>query len=142
MIVWLVACAWGQSAPMPTAPPATALTIGTATASVEIADDPAEREHGLMKRATLGADQGMLFVYPDERPRNFWMKDTSLPLSIAYLDAQGRIVRIADMTPFDTSVVPSVRPAMYALEMNQGWFTRHAIQVGASVKGVPPPSQH
>jgi uncharacterized membrane protein (UPF0127 family) len=142
LIVWLAACAWGgQSAPTPT-PPATSLTIGTATISVEIADDPAEREHGLMKRETLGTDQGMLFVYPDERPRNFWMKDTSLPLSIAYLDAQGRIVRIADMTPFDTSTVPSVRPAMYALEVNQGWFTRHAIQVGASVKGVPPPSAH
>jgi uncharacterized membrane protein (UPF0127 family) len=141
LIVWLAACAWGQSAPTPT-PPATSLTIGTATVSVEIADDPAEREHGLMKRETLGNDQGMLFVYPDERPRNFWMKDTSLPLSIAYLDAQGRIVRIADMTPFDTSTVPSVRPAMYALEVNQGWFTRHAIQVGASVKGVPPPSAH
>jgi uncharacterized membrane protein (UPF0127 family) len=140
LIVWLVACAWGQSAPTPA--PTTSLTIGTATVSVEIADDPAEREHGLMKRETLGPDQGMLFVYPDERPRNFWMKDTSLPLSIAYLDAQGRIVRIADMAPFDTSTVPSVRPAMYALEVNQGWFTRHAIQVGASVKGVPPPSAH
>jgi len=118
------------------------LTIGSTTVSVEIADDPTEREHGLMNRDTLGADQGMLFVYPDERPRNFWMKDTSLPLSIAYLDAQGRIVRIADMTPFDTRTVPSVRPAMYALEVNQGWFTRHAVQVGASVKGVPPPSAH
>ena len=139
MIVWLASCAWGQSAP---SPQTTALTIGSATVSVEIADDPGEREHGLMKRDTLGADQGMLFVYPDERPRNFWMKDTSLPLSIAYLDAQGRIVRIADMTPFDTSTVPSVRPAMYALEVNQGWFTRHAIQVGASVKGVPAPSEH
>jgi hypothetical protein len=139
LIVWIASCAWGQSAPTP---PATALTIGSATVSVEIADDPAEREHGLMKRDTLGADQGMLFVYPDERPRNFWMKDTSLPLSIAYLDAQGRIVRIADMTPFDTSTVPSVRPAMYALEVNQGWFTRHGVQVGASVKGVPAPSQH
>ena len=137
MIAWLfVACAWGQSADLPT----TALTVGNATVSVEIADDPKERAKGLMNRATLGADHGMLFVYPDERPRSFWMKDTSLPLSIAYLDAQGRIVRIADMTPFDTSGVPSVRPAMYALEMNQGWFSRHAVQVGASVKGVPPPS--
>ena len=139
MITWLASCAWGQSAP---APQTTALTIGSATVSVEIADDPAEREHGLMKRDTLGADQGMLFVYPDERPRSFWMKDTSLPLSIAYLDAQGRIVRIADMTPFDTSTVPSLRPAMYALEVNQGWFAKHAVQVGASVKGVPPPSAH
>ena len=139
MIAWLASCAWGQSAPPA---PGTVLTIGSTTVSVEIADDPTEREHGLMKRDTLGADQGMLFVYPDERPRNFWMKDTSLPLSIAYLDAQGRIVRIADMTPFDTRTVPSVRPAMYALEVNQGWFTRHAVQVGASIKGVPPPSAH
>ena len=140
MIACLVACAWGQSAPPPL--PATALTIGSTTVSVEIADDPKERAQGLMNREALGADQGMLFVYPDERPRTFWMKDTSLPLSIAYLDAQGRIVRIADMTPFDTSPVPSVRPAMYALEVNQGWFTRHAVQVGASVKGVPPAAAH
>jgi uncharacterized membrane protein (UPF0127 family) len=137
LISWLAACAWGQST---AALPTTALTIGSTTVQVEIADDPAERAHGLMNRKTLGADQGMLFVYPDERPRSFWMKDTSLPLSIAYLDAQGRIVRIADLTPFDTSPVPSGRPAMYALEVNQGWFTRHAVQVGASVKGVPPPS--
>jgi uncharacterized membrane protein (UPF0127 family) len=137
LIPWIVACAWGQSS---ASPPAIALTIGSTTVQVEIADDPTERAQGLMNRKTLDADRGMLFVYPDERPRSFWMKDTSLPLSIAYLDAQGRIVRIADMTPFDTSPVPSGRPAMYALEMNQGWFTRHAVQVGASVKGVPPPS--
>ena len=136
MIAVLVACAWGQSHDAPS----TALTIGSATVRVEIADDPTERARGLMNRSNLGADEGMLFVYPDERPRSFWMKDTSLPLSIAYLDAQGRIVHIADLTPFDTSPVPSGRPAMYAIEVNQGWFTRHAVQVGASVKGVPPPS--
>jgi uncharacterized membrane protein (UPF0127 family) len=93
-----------------------------------------------MNRPTLAPDAGMLFVYPDERPRSFWMKDTSLPLSIAYLDAQGRIVRIADLTPFDTSPVPSGRPAMYALEVNKGWFTRHGVDVGTAVKGVPPPA--
>jgi uncharacterized membrane protein (UPF0127 family) len=138
LIVWLAACAWGQS----TAPPTTALTIGTATVTVEIADDPTERAQGLMNRRTLADDHGMLFVYPDERPRSFWMKDTPLPLSIAYLDAQGRIVRIADMTPFDTSSVPSMRPAMYALEVNQGWFARHGVKVGSSVEGVPPPSRN
>jgi uncharacterized protein len=135
-MLWLVACASAQSVD----PPTTTLTIGSATVSVEVADDPDERAQGLMKRETLAADRGMLFVYPDERPRSFWMKDTSLPLSIAYLDAQGRIVRITDLTPFDTSPVPSGRPAMYALEVNKGWFAQHGVQVGASVKGVPPPA--
>ncbi len=133
----LAACAWGQGVE-PAA--LTTLTIGTASVGVEIADDPEERAHGLMKRETLGADRGMLFVYPDEQPRSFWMKDTSLPLSIAYLDAQGRIVRILDLTPFNTIPVPSGRPAMYALEVSQGWFTQHAVQVGAAVKGLPPPA--
>jgi uncharacterized protein len=138
LIQALVACAWGQSAALPT----TTLTVGAATVTVEIADDPAERERGLMKRESLATDHGMLFVYPNERQRSFWMKDTSLPLSIAYLDAQGRIVRIADMTPFDSSPVPSGRPAMYALEVRQGWFQQHAIQVGTAVTGLPPASAH
>ena len=113
----------------------------TVSLGIEIADTQDEREHGLSNRESLAKDTGMLFII-EQRGPGFWMKDTSLPLSIAYLDTQGRIVRIADMTPFDTSAVPSVRPAMYALEVNQGWFTRHSIQVGASVKGVPPPSAH
>jgi uncharacterized protein len=136
LIAALFACAWGQSVE----PPTDKLTIGTATVAVEIADDPKEREHGLMQRASLATDHGMLFVYPDERERSFWMKDTALPLSIAYLDSQGRIVRIADMTPFNLNPVPSGRPAMYALEVSQGWFARNKVQVGLSVKGLPPPS--
>jgi uncharacterized protein len=135
LIALFVGCAWGQ-APATTS----SLAIGDAKLAVEIADEPAEREHGLMQRAALATDHGMLFVYPDERLRNFWMKDTALPLSIAYLDAQGRIVRIVDMAPYDLTAVPSIRPAMYALEMTQGWFALHTVQVGQSVTGLPPPS--
>jgi uncharacterized membrane protein (UPF0127 family) len=138
LIALLLACSRSGSAE----PATTTLTIGSATLTVEIADDAKEREHGLMKRASLEPDHGMLFVYPNERDRSFWMKDTSLPLSIAYLDAQGRIVRIADLTPYNLNPVPSGRPAMYALEVSQGWFAHHAVQVGAAVKGLPPPSAH
>ncbi len=108
--------------------------------TVEIADEQAERNLGLMYRDQMGADAGMLFVYPDAQPRSFWMKDTRIPLTIAYLDATGTIVHMADMRPLDTSSVPSQKPAMYALEMNQGWFAKHDVVVGDKVTGLPAPS--
>lgn len=107
------------------------------TLSVEVADDPTERQVGLMYRDSLGADRGMLFVYPDAQPRSFWMKDTRVPLSIAYLDASGVVVHVADMTPLVTTPVPSGSPAMYALEVNQGWFAAHSVTVGSKVTGLP-----
>jgi uncharacterized protein len=121
--------------PLPTVP----LTLGGTTVQAELADDEEERAMGLMGRHSLGPDQGMLFVYPDEAPRSFWMKNTPLPLSIAFLDAQGRIVRIADMAPLDLSPVPSRRPAMYALEMERGWFAAHGVFEGDKVLGLPTP---
>lgn len=116
------------------------LVVGGETVVVEIADDPVERNRGLMYRDALGADRGMLFVYPDEQNRSFWMKDTKIPLTIAYLDAKGVIVHLADMRPLDTSSVPSGKPAMYALEMTQGWFAEHGVRVGDVVGGLPAPS--
>lgn len=107
------------------------------TLSVEVADDPTERQVGLMYRDSLGADRGMLFVYPDAQPRSFWMKDTRVPLSIAYLDASGVVVHVADMTPLVTTPVPSGSPAMYALEVNQGWFAAHSVTIGSKVTGLP-----
>jgi len=108
--------------------------------TVEIADEPVERNLGLMYRDALGADRGMVFVYPEPAPRNFWMKDTKIPLSIAYIDADGVIVHLADMRPLDTTPVPSEKPAMFALEMNQGWFVKHDVAVGDKVTGLPAPS--
>lgn len=112
---------------------------GTAV-TVEIADEPAERTLGLMYRDTLDADRGMLFVYPRGEERNFWMKDTRIPLSIAYVDPTGVIVAIADMAPFDTTPVPSGAAAMYALEMNKGWFAAHNVVVGDKLTELPGPS--
>lgn len=101
---------------------------------VEIADTDAERQMGLMGRAALAEGTGMLFVFDAEQPRSFWMKDTLIPLSIAYIDAQGRIVDIQDMQPLDETPHPSAAPAQYALEVNQGFFAARGIQVGDLVE--------
>jgi len=106
------------------------VAIRAAHAQVEVASQPQQRIRGLMYRTVLGADQGMLFVFPEDQSVSFWMRDTSIPLSIAYLGAVGRIVRIAEMRPFDTHPVPSVMPVRYALEMPEDWFTTHRIAPG------------
>ncbi|MDP2314593.1 MAG: DUF192 domain-containing protein [Pseudomonadota bacterium] len=116
------------------------LTVKGHAITVEVADEPAERSIGLMYRDDLPSDHGMVFVYPDTKERSFWMKDTRVPLTIAYVDSAGIIVHLADMTPLDTSSVPSVKPAMYALEMRQGWFAAHDVAVGDTLTGLPKPS--
>jgi uncharacterized membrane protein (UPF0127 family) len=90
-----------------------------------------------MHRDRLGANTGMLFVYPDSAVRNFWMKDTRIPLSIAFIARSGEIVRIDDMDPFDTNRVSSLAPVPYALEMNKGWFAENGVEAGDVVKGLP-----
>jgi uncharacterized membrane protein (UPF0127 family) len=117
--------------------PTTSLIVGGKLVIAEVADDDGERQRGLMQRPALPPGGGMLFVYPDARPRSFWMKDTILPLSIAYIDEDGRIVSIRDMRPLDESGVPSGAPAQYALEMDQGWFTQNGVVVGAQIDGLP-----
>lgn len=118
------------------------IQVGQQTISVELADDPAERHQGLMYRSSMGAEHGMLFVYPTAAPRSFWMENTSIPLSIAFLDGTGRVLNIESMTPYDRSGVPSAGAAMYALEMNRGWFDRNGVQVGSVIAGLPGPSEN
>lgn len=121
-------------------PGLTELKVGPATVAVELADTPEERQLGLMYRDTLPAGQGMLFVYPDAQERRFWMKNTRVPLSIAFIDPTGVIVSMADMTPLDTRTTPSGHAAMYALEVNRGWFREHGVKVGDAVVGLPGPA--
>jgi uncharacterized protein len=99
---------------------------------VEIADDVAEQAKGLMYRKTLGEDRGMLFVYPDERELSYWMKNTLIPLSIAYIDSKGRIVDILDMKPLDDRPphYVSSEPVQYALEVNKGFFEKNGVKEG------------
>jgi len=103
---------------------------------IELANTSESRQRGLMQRPTLPTNDGMLFVFPDCAPRSFWMKDTYIPLSIAYINEDNQIVNIETMFPFDLSQTPSVEPAKYALEMNQGWFRKNNINVGDVVEGL------
>jgi uncharacterized membrane protein (UPF0127 family) len=99
---------------------------------VEIADTDPERQRGLMGRTALPEDQGMLFVFGGEQELSFWMRNTLIPLSIAYIDSEGRIVDIQDMEPLDDDPphYVSAEPARYALEVNQGFFEERGIEVG------------
>jgi uncharacterized protein len=103
---------------------------------VEVADDLAEQAKGLMDRTTLGENRGMIFVYPEERELSFWMKNTLIPLSIAFIDSESRIVDIQDMKPLDDEPphYVSAEPAQYALEVNQGFFEERDVRVGDRVE--------
>ncbi|MFP4375511.1 MAG: DUF192 domain-containing protein [Spirochaetales bacterium] len=113
------------------------LTIGSSSFSVEVVDTPATRARGLMERAELAPDAGMLFVFESSERRSFWMKDTLLPLSIAYIDADRIIREMYDMQPLSTVPVPSRLPARYALEVNQGAFEERGIAVGDRLEFSP-----
>jgi len=99
----------------------------------EIADTAELRETGLMNRKNLPANNAMLFVFESERMLNFWMKNTHIPLSIAFADTNGIIIEISDMKPLDLSLTSSKLPARYALEMNQGWFKQNNIARGCKI---------
>ncbi len=105
---------------------------GEVRVRVEIADDDFERGRGLMYRTALAENRGMLFVYEVEQKLSFWMKNTLIPLSIAFMDAEGRIVDIQDMEPLDDDPPSyvSAEPARYALEVNQGFFEERGVKVG------------
>jgi len=105
---------------------------GSVEVEVEVADDMDEMRKGLMGRTKLAEDAGMLFVYPEERELSFWMKDTLIPLSIAFMDAEGRIVDIEDMKALDDEPphYTSAEPARYALEVNEGFFDERGVEVG------------
>ena len=124
-------------APEASAPEATLTILNSAGESVEVpvevADTADEQQTGLMGRTALAEDAGMLFVFDGEQQRSFWMKDTLIPLSIAFMDSEGRIVDIQDMQPLDETPHLSAEPAQYALEVNQGFFETRGLQVGDTV---------
>ncbi len=128
-----------QAAPAPqTNLPKATLTLGTNTLIAQIAADDASRERGLMSRTNLSENEGMIFLFPQPRPVSFWMKDTPVPLSIAYVDPSGRILEIHDLKPLDETPVPSASERVaYALEVAQGWFRRHGVLAGDTLSGLP-----
>jgi uncharacterized protein len=111
------------------------------TIAVELADTPAEREQGLMGRTSLPADAGMVFVYPEDHAGPFWMKDTLIPLSIAFYAADGRILRILDMQPCKADPCPLYDPEVPyrgALEVNEGAFADWGITEGDRLRITSP----
>jgi uncharacterized membrane protein (UPF0127 family) len=89
-----------------------------------------------MFRYDLKDNEGMLFVFPAAQKQSFWMKNTPLPLSIAFIDGKGTILNIRDMMPFTTDGHPSEGEALYALEVNRGWFAQRGIKAGDRVQGL------
>jgi uncharacterized membrane protein (UPF0127 family) len=110
--------------------PTTRMAIGKESFNLEIAYRPEDQETGLMKRKTMSADHGMIFVFPAERNLTFWMKNTLIPLDIIYVDRAGRVVSVKPMKPLDETGVPSEGPAMYAIELNAGTAARVGVKAG------------
>lgn len=112
------------------------LTAGFHRIEAEVAADNAARMQGLMQRKSLAAQRGMLFVFDRDARHCMWMKNTFLPLSVAFLDASGTIINIADMQPQTEDNHCAAQPARYALEMNIGWFARRGIGPGERIGGI------
>ena len=89
-----------------------------------------------MYRKELSPDAGMMFIFPENKELSFWMKDTHIPLSIAYINEDGVILNIEDMEPLSLASVPSGGSCKYALEVNQGWFEENGIQAGDQIEGI------
>lgn len=123
----------------PSSLPVRQLSAGMYAIKAEIAATPQARELGLMYRKTMPANEGMLFVFEEKAGHCFWMKNTDLPLSIAFLADDGSIVNIEDMAP-QTEDNHCPRAAVrYALEMNKGWFAQKGLKPGAKIGGLPQP---
>jgi uncharacterized protein len=135
MIAVLSAAAMAQDAPQKL--PAIRLNAGMHLIQAEVAQTPDQRGIGLMFRATMGANEGMLFAFEQASEQCFWMKNTLLPLSIAFLADDGSVVNIEDMKPQTLNGHCSKKPVRFALEMNDGWFAKRGIQPGSKLQGAP-----
>ena len=109
------------------------ISVGGNLLSVDIADTNEKRAYGLMYRRSMPDSCGMLFVFESSEVQSFWMKNTYIPLSIAYINESGVIVTIKEMEPHNLIGVGSEYPVQYALEVNKGWFAKKNIKVGDSV---------
>jgi uncharacterized protein len=117
--------------------PAVQLNAGMHLIQAEVAADFATRAKGLMHRASLAPNAGMLFIFDEPAVQCMWMKNTLIPLSVAFIDEKGAIINIADMAPQTEDSHCASRPARYALEMNRGWFAARGIQPGMRLGGIP-----
>jgi uncharacterized membrane protein (UPF0127 family) len=113
------------------------LKVGSHPLRVEVVSTPEELARGLMFREKLGRDEGMLFIFGEPAYHSMWMKNTLIPLSVAFVDAQGTILNIRDMEPHSEESHMSAGPSIYAIEVNRGWFAAKNVKAGDRVTGIP-----
>lgn len=120
--------------------PVISLSAGMHVIKAEVAAREEERRQGLMFRERMGQNEGMVFVFDAPAQVCMWMKNTLIPLSVAFIDGEGKIINIEDMQPQTTDSHCAERPVRYALEMNQGWFEKRHIKPGMAIQGLPRPT--
>ncbi len=125
------------AAPEPQSLPTATILVGSRPLVVEVADEEAERQLGMMGRRSLGEDEAMLFVFPQEAPLSFWMKHCYVDLDLGYIRADGTLAEVHRMRAHDKRPVRSRAPVKYALEVPAGWFGRHGYGPGTTVT-IPP----
>ena len=116
--------------------PAVELAAGMHLIRAEVADSMGTRMQGLMHRKSMPQNSGMVFVFDENATHCMWMKNTLIPLSVAFIDEAGAIINIADMQPHSEQSHCAARPARYALEMNKGWFAQRGIKPGTKLRGL------
>jgi uncharacterized protein len=117
----------------------TTIKVGSHALRVEVAASDAARQKGLMFRERLGRNDGMLFVFDEPAYHSMWMKNTLIPLSVAFVDAKGEILNVLDLEPHSLETRMSAGPATFAIETNRGWFAERGLKAGDRVTGLPPP---
>ena len=134
-VLCLATLAWGQDRPQKLAQ--IRLNAGIHNINAELASTPQQREIGLMFRAEMPANDGMLFAFEQPAQQCFWMKNTLIPLSIAFIGDDGSVVNIDDMKPQTLESHCSAKPVRFVLEMNEGWFAKRGIKAGSRLRGGP-----
>lgn len=135
VLVWGAVAAHAQDGPQKL--PTIRLNAGMHLIQAELAQTPQEHGIGLMFRKTMGANEGMLFAFDEKREQCFWMKNTLLPLSVAFVADDGSVVNVEDMKPQTLDSHCSTKPVRFVLEMNQGWFAKRGIKPGSKLQGAP-----
>jgi hypothetical protein len=133
LAVLLVAgIAWADAKPR-----TATVKVGPHALRVEVVATEADRMKGLMHRKSLGRDDGMLFIFDEPGYHSMWMKNTFIPLSVAFIDRDGTILNILDMEPHTEDPHISAGPSIYAIETNKGWFAAKKVKAGDKVTGLP-----
>lgn len=138
-VLLMLGAAQAQLAGEPQRLPVTQLRAGMHLIQAEVAQNDQQRAIGLMHRRSMPVNNGMLFIFETPSQQCFWMRNTLLPLSIAFIGDDGSIVNIADMQPMSDASHCSAKPVRYALEMNQGWFAKRGLKAGSKLSGGPWP---